>query len=523
MRERETGRHHYLVGGGIASLAAAVFLIRDAGVSGEDITIYDKEERLGGSLDGAGDGDIGYLVRGGRMFEQNFVCTFNLLETIPDLEDHTRSVRDDIFEFNNAVRGSSKCRLLRQGAKADVSFGLGFGDLYNLAKLTLASEGSLGAKTIEDCFSPAFFRSNFWIMWSTTFAFQRWHSATELARYFRRFVHLFPGFKKLEGVLRTRFNQYDSLIAPITAWLAGHGVHFERGTHVVEADIKQRGENLWVAGLEVTRSGQSEHIAIGESDCVYLTLGSMTDGSTIGSNSAPPSDPAGGDAWAFWRKLAARNPVFGRPETFCGQSDRSRWTSFTATLKDTVFFDFMEKLTGNKTGTGGLVTFADSKWMLSIVMFHQPHFRTQTDHWPVFWGYGLQGEQEGDFVKKPMALCTGDEIMEELAGHLKLEKGAEAYFLDAIVRPCTMPFITSQFMPRRSGDRPPVVPDGAQNFAVIGQYCEMPDDVVFTVEYSVRSAMTAVQLLMGGPPPPPVRRPDHNPLVLLNAARTALS
>jgi myosin-crossreactive antigen len=59
-----------------------------------------------------------------------------------------------------------------------------------------------------------------------------------------------------------------------------------------------------------------------------------------------------------------------------------------------------------------------------------------------------------------------------------------------------MPFITSQFMPRVKGDRPDVVTAGAKNFAFIGQFCEIPDDVVFTVEYSVRSALMAVYTLL---------------------------
>ena len=55
-----------------------------------------------------------------------------------------------------------------------------------------------------------------------------------------------------------------------------------------------------------------------------------------------------------------------------------------------------------------------------------------------------------------------------------------------------MPYITSQFAPRGEADRPQVIPDGARNFAFLGQYVEIPEDVVFTVEYSVRSAMHAV-------------------------------
>jgi oleate hydratase len=80
--------------------------------------------------------------------------------------------------------------------------------------------------------------------------------------------------------------------------------------------------------------------------------------------------------------------------------------------------------------------------------------------------------------------------------------------------------ITSQFMPRRLGDRPAVHRKGAENFALLGQYCEMPCDTVFTVEYSVRSAMNAVQAMIGRCRPPPVTRSDRDPVVLLRAART---
>ncbi|MCP5015062.1 MAG: NAD(P)-binding protein [Ketobacter sp.] len=80
MREADanTGMH-YLVGGGIAALAAAVFLVRDCCVAGQNIMIFEQLDRLGGSLDGSGGSVEGYLVRGGRMFEEHFACIFDLL------------------------------------------------------------------------------------------------------------------------------------------------------------------------------------------------------------------------------------------------------------------------------------------------------------------------------------------------------------------------------------------------------------------------------------------------------------
>lgn len=49
----------YLVGGGIASPSAAAFLIHDGDVRGQDITIIEAGEVLGGSLDGAGTPEAG--------------------------------------------------------------------------------------------------------------------------------------------------------------------------------------------------------------------------------------------------------------------------------------------------------------------------------------------------------------------------------------------------------------------------------------------------------------------------------
>jgi len=457
------------------------------------------------------------------MFEKNFVCTFDLLQSIPSGLPGGLSARDDIFAFNQAVPGSSRCRLIRNGAKADTSLGLRLTDLRALLRLTQADEKTLDGKAIDACFDPAFFQSNFWIMWSTMFAFQTWHSAIELARYLKRFIHLFPGFARMEGVLRTRFNQYDSLIAPIIDWLTVRGVRFETGTAVTDASLSGDSATSNVTGLVLDRVGKGETVVISEDDRVYFTLGSMTANTVQGSSTAPPPTPETGSTWVLWKTLAAKSPLFGRPDAFCADVTRTRWESFTVTLKNPAFVEHMERFSGNRTGTGGLVTIADSGWMLRFVMVHQPHFRQQADGTFVFWGYGLLGDRNGDFVKKPMAECTGDEILEELAGQLRLGDEAEAMFRDAIVRPCMMPLITSQFMPRRAGDRPDVVPEGARNFACLGQYCEQKHDVVFTVEYSVRSAMTAVHHLAGGKVPPPVKRTDRNPIVIANALRTILA
>lgn len=169
-------------------------------------------------------------------------------------------------------------------------------------------------------------------------------------------------------------------------------------------------------------------------------------------------------------------------------------------------------------GEGGLITFPDSNWLASIVVPHQPHFIDQPANVSVFWGYGLTVDAPGNFVGKPMSQCSGSEIMTEILGHLRLHAEAAQILAESTCIPCMMPFITAQFMPRTSGDRPQIVPPGAANFAFIGQFCEQPDDVVFTVEYSVRAAQTAVYELLGiDRQPPAVYHGTHDFRVLFKA------
>ena len=77
-RHAQDGTVVYLVGGGIASLAAAAFLIRDGNIPGHNIKILEESARLGGSLDAAGSPQDGYVMRGGRMLESKYLCTYDL-------------------------------------------------------------------------------------------------------------------------------------------------------------------------------------------------------------------------------------------------------------------------------------------------------------------------------------------------------------------------------------------------------------------------------------------------------------
>jgi len=488
----------YLVGGGIGSLSAAAFLIRDGHIPGSNITILEAMPLMGGSLDGAGSHAHGYSLRGGRMLTtENYECTWDLFKTIPSLVHLDKSVFDETVEFNEKHPAHSQARLVdkQRGRVPVTSMGFSWRDRRELLKLSLADEESLEGGRITDWLSPGFFETEFWYMWATTFAFQPWHSALEFKRYLHRFMLEFTRIDTLSGVKRTVYNQYDSLVMPLLAWLKGQGVNLITECKVTHFDHENVDGKFVVTGLHCVRQDKSEVIPVNAGDLVFMQNASMTDSSTLGSMTSAPRklNKVFSGGWALWEKLAEGRPQFGNPAAFSNCIAQSCWESYTVTLKNPAFFDSMNQFSGNEAGTGGLVTFKDSNWLMSIVLAHQPHFPGQPPDVQVFWGYGLFPDRIGDFVAKPMAECSGSEILQELCGHLRLDIET---FESAICIPCRMPYITSMFMPRLRTDRPLPVPLGSGNLAFISQFVEIPGDVVFTVEYSVRVAQMAVYELL---------------------------
>lgn len=516
----------YLVGSGIASLASATYLVKDAGVPGDNIHVLEQAEIPGGALDGAGDPDNGYIIRGGRMHEEHFVCYWDLLSNIPSYDDSGVSVKDESFEFNSRFVSHAQARLLKNAKKVDLSsFELSLKDQMDLMKLTFTSEASLDNIRIEDWFKKEFFETNYWYLWTSMFAFQRWSSVAAMRRYMKRFIHLLDGMPQLGGIMRTKYNQYHSVVIPLKRYLQERGVHFEMQTQVVDIDFKLTADHKTATALHtIDKNGKSSEIPLGENDYVFITNGSITESTDNGSWTTAPvlKEKSTSGSWMLWETIAKKDKAFGNPGVFSDNIDLQKWYSYTATLKDSTFHDYMEDFTGNVDGTGGLVTLTDSNWLMSIVIARQPHFPDQPKDVKVFWGYGLYPDREGNYVKKKMSDCNGEELLEELWYHLKIQEMMKPVVESGKVNciPVAMPFIDSLFMPCAAGDRPDVLPKAATNFAFLGQFAEVPDDCVFTVEYSVRCAQTAVYGLFETEKDVlPVYDSIHSPKVLIKAMK----
>ena len=524
MSSHEYSRKAHLVGGGIAGLAAAAYLIKDGGLLPANISIYEEGDLMGGCLDAGAAAEQGYSMRGERMFEPNYVCAYDLWSFIPSLADPTKSIKQDIFEFVDEYHWNNKARLVDKDGKITDFHHFGFDERDRLAIIEFTSkpEDMVDGKRITDCLPEHFFKTNFWYMWQTTFGFEPWHSAIEMRRYMLRFMHLFSCMPTQSGLYRTRYNQYDSIIRPMEKWLSDQGVRFVGKTRVTDIDIGSDANVITATRIMMTQDGKAKEVEVGPDDIVLATIGSMVADSSVGTNTSPPqliTTQQGGD-FRLWETLAKGRKDLGDPSVFTSHIDEAKWESFTVTTKDPLFFERMEKFCGNEAGRNGMVTLKDSPWLITLSLYHQPQYLDQPKDVMVWWGYGNYPDKIGDYVKKPMSQCGGAEILEESLLQLKWDKDMKRIRDSSITKPCMMPYITSMFLKRKKGDRPDVVPKGSTNFGLLGQFVEVPEDTVFTVEYSVRTAQIAVcKLLKLAKQPTPFVNVSHDVHVVWNAMK----
>ena len=499
----------YFVGAGLASLAAAIFLIRDAQMDGKKITIFEELKISGGSLDGIYDNSRGFVIRGGREMENHFECLWDLFRSVPSLEVKDASVLDEFYWLNKYDPNSSNCRAtINKGENAQTGdkFTLSDQAIKEIMNLYLTSEDQLQDKTIEDVFSKDFFKSYFWMYWRTMFAFESWHSAMEMRRYIMRFIHHIGGLPDFTALKFTKYNQYESLVLPMMKFLESHKVNFVYDTQVTNiiVDINAQSGKKIARKIQCTQNGKEKEIELSENDLVFVTNGSITESSTLGTHHAPAKiNTSLGGSWNLWKKLAQQHKDFGNPDKFCGDISKTNFVSATITTLDEKIPAYVEKITGRnpfagKVITGGIVTIMDSNWLMSWTFNRSPHFKAQPANELVGWIYGLFSDKPGNYVKKAMKDCTGEEITQELLYHMGVPEKQikEMASKSANTVPCMMPFVMSYFMPRKLGDRPLVVPKGSTNLAFIGNFAETVRDTVFTTEYSVRTAMEAVYQLL---------------------------
>ncbi|MFF2495576.1 oleate hydratase [Agromyces sp. NPDC058064] len=509
------GKSAWFVGAGLASMSSALFMIRDGQMAGDRITILERLPLPGGALDGIKRPEKGFVIRGGREMEDHMECLWDAFRTVPSLEIEGASVLDEFYWLNKDDPNFSLCRVTEaqgQDAHTNKLFGLNDAAQKDIVRVFLATREEMEDKRIDEVFSKDFLGSNFWLYWRTMFAFEEWHSALEMKLYIHRFVHHIGGLPDLSALKFTKYNQYESLVLPMYKWLLDQGVTFHFDTQVTDIDFSFEGGNgqgsdatKRATRIHWVRGGVEGGVDLGRDDLVLATIGGLTENSDEGDQHTPAKldeSPAAG--WALWQNIAAKHPSFGRPEVFCGDIQKTKWESATVTTLDARIPAYIEKIAqrdpfSGRVVTGGIVTARDSAWLMSWTVNRQPHFTQQPDDQIVVWVYGLFVDVPGDYTGKTLQESTGEEITREWLYHLgvPVDQIDDLAANAATAVPVMMPYVTSFFMPRKAGDRPDVVPAGAQNFAFIGQFAETTRDCIFTTEYSVRTGMEAAYRLLG--------------------------
>ncbi|MCH4848334.1 oleate hydratase [Bifidobacterium longum] len=537
-------KHAYIIGTGLAALSAACYLVRDGQMPGENIHILEKDPVPGGACDGLDIPGLGYVMRGGREMDNHFEVMWDLFRSIPSIETEGVSVLDEYYWLNKEDPNYSLCRATKNlGKDAGLKGKFGLSDKASMEnmKLFFTPDEDLYDKPITDFFDDEVLNSNFWLYWRTMFAFENWHSALEMKLYIKRYIHHIGGLPDFSALRFTRYNQYESMILPMVKYLESHGVEFRYNTKVENVEFAIGGgagpkrEHTGVGQdtiqkiqatsgffkrnpastptkklavrIDVDHEGDKSSIDLTENDLVFITNGGCVENSTMGSQNSPAAwnpDLKPGGGWDMWKRIADQDPSFGHPEKFCSDPNATKWMSATVTTLDGEIPPYIQKICkrdpfSGKVVTGGIVTVQDSNWLMSWTLNRQQQFRDQPKDQLCVWVYGLFPDKPGNYVKKPMTECTGEEICEEWLYHMgvptdKIEALAKHH---ANTVPVMMPYITAFFMPRAAGDRPDVVPDGAVNFAFLGQFAETPRDTIFTTEYSMRTGMEAVYTLLG--------------------------
>lgn len=503
----------YIIGTGLAGLSAAFYLVRDGQMKGEHIHLLEKLDLAGGSCDGRKDVSKGFYMRGGREMDNHFECMWDMFRSVPSIEKPNISVLDEYYWLNKHDPNYSLCRATincGEDAHTDKLFKLDKKSAMALSKLFITPEKDLENKRIEEVLPDSFWETNFWLYWQTMFAFQKWSSALEMKRYLCRYVHHIDGLPDFSALRFTKYNQYESMILPLTKYLESNGVKIEYGIDVKNVIFESKQNKKVATQIVYENKGQEKTIDLIEDDLVFITNGCCTDTSCYGDqNNAPDLSViknGKGESWDLWKNIAsqASNGEFGNPDKFCGNVDLTNWMSATIEVSDENIIKHIINICKRdpregKVTTGGIVTVKDSvdNWYLSWTINRQPQFKLQNKNSILVWVYSLNTNKPGNYVKKQMKECTGKEVCEEWLYHIGIPiNEIEKHAKKCNTTTCYMPYINAFFQPREEKDRPLVVPEESINFAFIGQFAETPRDTIFTTEYSIRTGMEAVYTLL---------------------------
>ena len=335
-----------------------------------------------------------------------------------------------------------------------------------------------------------------------------------MKRYLCRYVHHIDGLPDFSALRFTKYNQYESMILPLVKYLESARRAASSTAWMLKMSLSRPvGDKKIAKQIVYVKDGKQQTIDLIEDDLVFITNGCCTDTSCYGDQTHAP-DLSGvkngaGESWDMWKNHCGAGGSTANsaiPDAFCSDVEATNWMSATvATSDEEVIRHIMDICKrdprAGKVTTGGIVTVKDSteNWYLSWTINRQPQFKSQDKNTVLVWLYSLNTNKEGNYVKKAMRDCTGEEVCREWLYHIGVpEDEIEELADERLQHHDLLHALYQRVLPaaERMRDRPQVVPDGAVNFAFIGQFAETPRDTIFTTEYSMRTGMESVYTLL---------------------------
>ncbi len=239
IKSRDWGNKQiYIIGGGIASLAAAAYLVRDCNFKGENIHIVDCGDKVGGEFAETGSAENGFIGRGTAIWPDSSENFFELMKSVPSIDAPQRSVAEEIYNFNQGHPVNAKARLVSGGVIADLSsLELDGDDRTALLKLLFTDEKNLTDLRIDQWFGEHFFTTDFWYLWKSAFRIRRWASVAEFRRQIKRYIGFLPDLATMSSRMETPYDFGESVIEPLKAYLEKYNVDFITGAKVVNLEF----------------------------------------------------------------------------------------------------------------------------------------------------------------------------------------------------------------------------------------------------------------------------------------------
>jgi oleate hydratase len=487
-------RNIYIAGGGISALACAYYLIRDCGVSGENIHIFEGSSTLGGAYNVGGNMNDGYICTPPKLISRK--GNPNLLDMLKDLKSAlipNMSVYDEIREFSDTHPIYENMRLADDNGKAEQS--LSRKALKNIKSLLGTKSEDLSEMSVEDYFAdcPDFLDSSLWYIISSLHILKPASSVLELKNILGIMSEDISGLYTMDNFIRPQYNMQETIIHPLIKYLDSHQTDITTGCTVTDVDFEEGSSRI--SAIHLYDNGTAKTIYLNKNDLCFITNGSVSECAVIGDINTPPADESiSPTASALWEKMSQKRSGFGCPDNFSHSGDEI--LTFAVTAKSSLLYDCINEFTSNDNMCGCFTTFKNSPWGLTLASVPQPYFTDQSDDIYVICGFCTTPEKNGNYINKSASQATGGEILSELISLMGMDEMQEDIFADTVnVIPCLMPFAATETMPRGEKDKPEIIPDSRSNFAFIGQFANLCGGISSGSEYAVRSAREAAYRL----------------------------